>query len=308
MAQVSPLYPNYEPFSVPVSNDITITGVRNGDGPPLLLLHGFPQTHLMWHKVAPRTAPTLHPYNPRPARLRLLLQTLLPQPGRSHPLRQKPPWPSIASPSWNPWAIPKTNYICAHDRGARLAHQLCITHPHKVKKCILLDICPTKSMYAATQHTFAQVYWHWFFLTQPAPFPENVITAAPAAFAEKCLVRPGGAGRSMYDGMAYAAYAKQFEDWETVHAMCEDYRASAKEDIEEQTRDLEAGRKIRCPLRVLWGKAGVVDMLFDAKGEWRKVSGEGSLDEEGSCAVDCGHFILEEKPEEVVRHCLEFFR
>ncbi|KAL8721810.1 MAG: hypothetical protein Q9181_007627 [Wetmoreana brouardii] len=201
-----------------------------------------------------------------------------------------------------------TYYICGHDRGAPVVHQLCINYPKNVKKCILLDICPTKAMFAATKHPFAHLYWHWFFLTQAAPFPEDVITAAPTAFAEKILAYPGEAGKSIYDETAYVAYAKQFEDRETGHAMCEDYRAAAKEDIAEQTADEQAGKKIQCPLRVLWAKKGVVEMIFDAKAEWRKVCAEGALDEEGSHAVEGGHFMPEEKPEDVVRVCTEFFR
>ncbi|KAL8787077.1 MAG: hypothetical protein Q9213_002419 [Squamulea squamosa] len=300
------LFANSEPFNIQVGNDITIAGVRSGNGPPLLLLHGFPQTHLIWHKVASELA--IH--------FTLLIPDLRGYGSSSKPTSTSPEDHTLYSKSTMATDLVNlmdhfnysTYYICGHDRGARVAHQLCINHPEKVKKSIVLDICPTKAMFAATKHPFAQLYWHWFFLTQAAPFPENVITAAPTAFAEKTLVYPGGAGKSIYHETAYAAYAKQFEDRETVHAMCKDYRAAAKEDITEQTADEEAGRKIQCPLRVLWAKKGVVEMLFDAKAEWRKVCLEGKLDEEGSHAIEGGHFIPEERPEEVVKSCLEFFR
>ncbi|KAL8765677.1 MAG: hypothetical protein Q9209_007315 [Squamulea sp. 1 TL-2023] len=306
MAPLSPLFPNSEPFNIQVSIDITITGVRHGNGPPLLLLHGFPQTHMIWHKVAPQLS----------KHFTLIIPDLRGYGSLSKPTSTNPEDHSLYSKSTMAADLVKlmdhfnysTYHMCGHDRGARVAHQLCINYPEKVRKCILLDICPTKAMFAATKHPFAQLYWHWFFLTQPAPFPEDVITAAPRAFAEKTLAYPGGGGKYIYNETAYAAYAKQFEDRETVHAMCEDYRAAAKEDIAEQTADEEAGRKIQCPLRVLWGKKGVVEMLFDAKAEWRKVCAEGALDEEGSYATESGHFIPEERPEDVVRNCMEFFR
>ncbi|CAL8585004.1 hypothetical protein XPA_010586 [Xanthoria parietina] len=287
--------------NIPVGNDITIAGVRNGQGPPLLLLHGFPQNHLIWHKVAPKLIqnftliiPDLRGYgaSSKPTS----------KDTNDHSLYSKSTMATDMVSLMDSLNYPKF-HICAHDRGARLAHKLCIDHPDKVEKCILLDICPTKAMYTASQHPFALLYWHWFFLTQAAPFPEDVIGAAPALFARKTLP-----SKALYGETAYAAYAAQFEDAETVHGMCEDYRASAKEDIEEQKADEAAGRKIRCPLRVLWGTEGVVGKLFDAKAEWRRVCVEGALDEEGSFAVEGGHFIPEERPEDVVRCVLEFFR
>lgn len=297
--QVSPLYPGYEPFSIPVGNNITIAGVRNGTGPPLLLLHGFPQTHLIWHKVAPSLV----------KHFTLIIPDLRGYGSSSKPTSPNPDDHTLYSKStmatdmvslMRSLGHPKY-HICAHDRGARLAHKLCVDYPEKVEKCILLDICPTKAMFTTAKHPFALLYWHWFFLTQAAPFPEDVIAAAPAVFARKTLASP-----SLYDEEAYKAYAAQFEDAETVHAMCEDYRASAKEDIEEQKADEQAGRKIRCPLRVLWGKEGVVEKLFDAKAEWSGVCVEGGLDEGGSFAVEGGHFIPEERPEDVVRCVLDF--
>ncbi|KAL8677703.1 MAG: hypothetical protein Q9186_005887 [Xanthomendoza sp. 1 TL-2023] len=305
MSQSFSLYPNSTPFRISISNIITIAGVRHGTGPPLLLLHGFPQTHLIWHKVAPALLQHFTLIIPDLRGYGTSSKPTSPDPD-DHTLYTKSAMAHDCVSLMDHFGF-SDYYICGHDRGGRIAHQLCIDYPEKVKKCILLDICPTKAMFGATSHKFAQLYWHWYFLTQPAPFPENVITAAPAAFSQKCLVR-GSGGRLIYDDVAFSDYARQFEDRETVHTMCEDYRASAKEDIEQQTKDEEAGRKINCPLRVLWGKEGVVELLFDAKQEWRKVCEEGVLDEEGSFAVESGHFIPEERPEDVVRHCLEFFQ
>ncbi|KAL8992762.1 MAG: hypothetical protein Q9169_006856 [Polycauliona sp. 2 TL-2023] len=299
--QVSSLYPGYEPLQIPISDDITIAGVRSGTGPPLLLLHGFPQTHLIWHKIAPHL--TKH--------FTLIIPDLRGYGSSSKPASTNPDNHSLYSKSamatdmislMQKLDFSSKFYVCAHDRGARVAHKLCVDYPDKVEKCILLDICPTKAMFLASRHPFAQLYWHWYFLSQRSPFPEDVIAALPKAFAQKTLADP-----SLYGETAYAAYAAQFEDRETVHAMCEDYRAAAKEDIEEQITDEEAGRKIQCPLRVLWGKEGVVEKLFDARAEWRKACEKGALDEEGSFAVEGGHFIPEERPEDVVGCVLEFF-
>lgn len=299
--EVSPLYPDYSPFNIPIANDITIAGVFSGTGPPLLLLHGFPQTHLIWHRVAPSLL----------EHFTLIIPDLRGYGSSSKPTSTNPDDHSLYSKSTMAAdmvsLMQKLNYqkfyICAHDRGARVAHKLCIDYPEKVEKCILLDICPTKAMFLAARHPFAQLYWHWFFLSQPPPFPEDAIAAAPATFARKTL-----AALELYDEIAYNAYAAQFEDKVTVHAMCEDYRAAAKEDIEEQMADEEAGRKIQCPVRVLWGKEAVVEKLFDARAEWRKVCIEGALDEEGSFAVEGGHFVPEERPKDVVGSILDFFR
>ncbi|KAL8662002.1 MAG: hypothetical protein Q9168_008320 [Polycauliona sp. 1 TL-2023] len=292
--QVSSPYPGFEPFRISVGNDITIAGVRNGTGPPLLLLHGFPQTHLIWHKIAPHLL----------KHFTLIIPDLRGYGASSKPSTPDPDDHSLYSKStmaadmvslMQSLNFPKY-YICAHDRGARVAHKLCVDYPSKVEKCIILDICPTKAMFTACKHPFGLLYWHWYFLSQRSPFPEDVIAAAPEVFARKTL----GAAANVYDEMAHAAYAAQFGDRDTVHAMCEDYRAAAKEDIEEQTADEEAGRKIQCPLMVLWGKEGVVEKLFDARAEWRKVCAEGSLDEEGCFAVEGGHFIPEERPDDVL--------
>ncbi|KAL8702307.1 MAG: hypothetical protein Q9201_004477 [Fulgogasparrea decipioides] len=300
MAKSSHLYPHFQASTTPTAKDTEIYAIHGGNGPPLLLLHGFPQTHLLWHKVAPELSkhytliiPDLRGYGDSSK------PTTDPN-NHSHYSKSAMAADCVALMDSRNYP---TFYVCGHDRGARVAHSLCVNFPQRVKKCILLDICPTKAMYAATDRSLAQAYWHWFFLIQPAPFPEDAITAAAASsvFASKLLLH-----RDVH-GEAYDAYAKQFTHWPTVHAMCEDYRASAKEDIEEQTADEAARKKIRCPLRVLWGTQGVVEKMFDARREWEKASEEGMVDD-GICALDCGHFIPEERPEELVRHVVEFFR
>ena len=192
-------------------------------------------------------------------------------------------------------------YICAHDRGARVAHKLLIDYPKTVIKAMLLDICPTLAMYNATDFIFASAYWHWFFLIQPAPFPEDLILSNPEAFALKQLgrVQPG-----VFDEGVHASYTEMMKDPTGVHAMCEDYRAAASIDMEEHKHDEEEGRKIQCPLMVVWGKQGLIEKKFDAVAEWQKVSGSTV---EGA-SIDCGHFIPEEAPEATLQKILGFLK
>ena len=198
-------------------------------------------------------------------------------------------------------------FVCGHDRGGRVAHKLCVDFPDQVLKCMVLDICPTKAMYEKTDLAFAKAYWHWFFLIAPAPLPEHMILSAdPEALVTR---RVGGSEPSadFFGTEPLAAYKAQMKVPEGVHSMCEDYRASAKEDMQESTDDLAAGRRIKCPIKAVWGKQAVIEKLFDAKAEWSHVSENDMLDA-SSCALDCGHYIAEEAPDELVEHVRGFFR
>lgn len=198
-------------------------------------------------------------------------------------------------------------YVCGHDRGGRVAHKLSVDRPEKVRKVMVLDICPTKVMYETTAFAFAKAYWHWFFLIQPAPVPETVLLKCPDMLIERMVGRAEGDGGDVFGAEAIAAYKALLRDEAAVHSMCEDYRASAQEDIRESTEDLEAGRMIRCPVRVHWGRMGVIERLFDARAEWCRVSEEGMLDAEQSGALECGHYLPEERPEELIGSMIEFF-
>lgn len=192
-------------------------------------------------------------------------------------------------------------FVCAHDRGARVAHQLCVEYPERVRRAMFLDIAPTLAMYEKTDMDFARAYWHWFFLIQPAPLPERLMVRDARGWIEGTV---GRVGIERFRGECVESYVKQVGDEETVHGMCEDYRASAGVDLEEARDDIGAGRKIECPLRVLWGGKGVIEKQFDALGEWQKVSREGAVSGE---SVDCGHYIPEEAPEVLVRQIRDFF-
>lgn len=193
--------------------------------------------------------------------------------------------------------------VLSHDRGARIAHKMAVDYPEAVEKLMMLDIAPTLSMFEQTDQAFATAYWHWFFLIQPAPFPEKLIMEDPELFKMK-FFGGGYAGTGSYiDERALKEYVGMFADEAGVHAMCEDYRAAATIDLVEARSDKEQGRKIRCPVRVLWGKKGVVEKSFDCLGEWRNVS-EGEVSGE---AVESGHYIAEEVPEVLLKHVNEFF-
>ena len=192
--------------------------------------------------------------------------------------------------------------IISHDRGARVAAKLAVDYPDKVGKLMLLDIAPTLAMFEQTDQDFATAYWHWFFLIQPAPFPEKLMLNNPELFKSRYF---GGfmADAGIFSEGAMVEYMKQFENEDGLHAMCEDYRAAATIDLVEARKDLQEGRKIKCPIRILWGSKGVVEKKFDALKEWELVS-EGGVSGE---AVKSGHYIPEEAPGVLMKHVKEFF-
>lgn len=168
---------------------------------------------------------------------------------------------------------------------------------------MMLDIAPTLAMFEKTDQEFATKYWHWFFLIQPSPFPETLILDNPEAFQVPFFGGSYAGQKGFMDLQAIDEYVAQFKDEAGVHAMCEDYRAAATIDLVEQRSDKEAGKKIKCPVRVLWGKQGLIEKKFDCLAEWRavcenEVSGE---------AVDSGHYIAEEVPDVLMKHVREFF-
>jgi haloacetate dehalogenase len=298
------MFEGFSEFDIAVSNspDVTIHGIRSGNGEPLLLLHGFPQTHHMWHLVAPQLASVF---------------TVICIDLRGYGRSSKPA--SSSSAKHAPYSKSSMARDCvavmahfgfqsfsilAHDRGARVAHKLCVDYPERARRLVMLDICPTLTMYEATNQDFATAYWHWFFLVQPAPFPETLILKNRDVFREKFFGGAGySGGKEEYHPEAMREYLAQLVDPEAVHAMCEDYRAAATVDLEEAREDREKGRKIKCPVRVLWGKKAVIERCFDALKEWRAVS-EGPVDGE---AVDSGHYVAEEVPDVVLKNAMEFF-
>ncbi|KUJ20302.1 putative epoxide hydrolase [Mollisia scopiformis] len=295
------MFPNFESFDLKLSSSLTIHGIRSGSGQPLLLLHGFPQTHHIWHKVAPELtskytviAIDLRGYGK---------SSKLPSDEKdSHKAYAKSTMAEDCVKVMSGLGYEKF-WILSHDRGARIAHKLCVDYPEKVGKLMMLDIAPTLAMFEKTDQEFATKYWHWFFLIQPSPFPENILLNNREELKARFFGGSWSGVKGFMDEKAVEEYISQFTDKAGVHAMCEDYRAAATIDLVEARSDKEAGRKIKCPVRVLWGKNGVIEKSFDCLGEWRavcdnEVSGE---------AVNSGHFIAEEVPNVLLKHVREFF-
>lgn len=277
-----------------VLDGITIHGVTGGAGQPLLLLHGYPQTHAMWHRVAPRlaqrftvVAPDLRGY------------------GRSS---TPPSQADSAQQSKRAMAddmvalMARLGFdrfqLAGHDRGGRVAHRMAVDHPQAVDRLAVLDIAPTREMYRDATDAFARAYWHWFFLIRPAPLPELMIGGDPEAY----LMAKMGLAGSVKPLFAPEALADYRACWtpEVIRASCEDYRAAAGIDIAHD--DADAGRKVACPLLCLWGADGVVARCFDPLALWR----ERASDVRGH-AVPGGHYLPEGQPEAVLSAFQEFF-
>jgi haloacetate dehalogenase len=187
--------------------------------------------------------------------------------------------------------------LVGHDRGGRVAHRLCLDHPDAVTQLAVLDISPTRTMYERTDRAFATAYYHWFFLIQPFDLPERMIGADPVYYLQKKL-GGWGTGLQHFDPRALAEYERCFNNTETIHASCEDYRAAASIDLEHDA----AAQKIVCPMLVLWGERGVVNRLFDPLADWRAVA----TDVRGR-ALQAGHYLAEEAPDDTLRELLQFF-
>ena len=228
-----------------------VQGLKEGK-PPLLLLHGFPQTHAMWHKVAGRLAEQFHVIAPD---LRGYGDSSRPPSAANHETYSKRAMAQDAIELMAHLGY-RQFHVAGHDRGARVTHRLCLDHARNVLSACVMDIVPTRFMFEQTDRALATVYYHWFFLQQPEPLPECLIAAEPGLFLDRCLDGWSRSGRDAFDPRARAEYLRCFSKYETVHAACEDYRAAGSIDLEHDTAD--AQRRIQCPLLVLWGGRGFV--------------------------------------------------
>ena len=271
---------------------------RAGQGAPLLLLHGHPQTHAMWHRVAPQLA----------QEFQVVLMDLRGYGDSGRPAAGE----HSAAYAKREMALDAIEvmrqlghqrfHVLAHDRGARVAHRLALDHPQVVQRIMLLDIAPTLAMYRNTTEAFARAYWHWFFLIQPTALPEALIESDPVRYI-RSVMGARHAGLSVFAPGAMAEYERCIAIPGTAASMCADYRASAGIDLQHDQADIDAGRRLAQPLRVLWGEHGAVGRCFDVPALWRDVATDFS-----GRSVPCGHYIAEEAPALLLDEAQSFFR
>lgn len=291
------LFPGFDARFLEASG-ATVRVVTGGSGPPLLLLHGHPQTHAMWHKIAPHLA---REFRVVLADLRGYGDSSKPDGGVDH---VNYAFRAMAADQVE--TMRQLGYerfmVAGHDRGGRVAHRLALDHPEAVERVAVLDIAPTLTMYRDTNKTFATKYVWWFFHIQPYPTPEHLIGLDPAWYLRHHVEiqnkTPGAIAPE-----ALAEYLRCYCCTRTIHAICEDYRAAAEIDLVHDEADEAAGRLIEAPLLALWGARGTVGTLWDVLATWRAkardVSGWG---------LDCGHYVPEEQPDATLEAFIEFFR
>ncbi len=281
-----------------VGDGVVVNARIGGDGPPLLLLHGHPQTHAMWNGVADRLAAR---FTVVAADLRGYGDSSRVPPGEGGAAYAKRTMAADMAALMTALGFERFQ-VGAHDRGARVAHRLALDHAGRVERLLLLDVAPTLAMYEGTGEAFARAYWHWFFLIQPAPLPERLIEADPRAYVRDVMGRRH-AGLAAFRPEALAEYERCIAIPGTAASICGDYRASAGIDLVHDRADREAGRRLAMPLRVLWGAHGAVGGCFDVLALWRDAAGDVS-----GRALDCGHYVAEERPDEVLDEMLGFLR
>ena len=289
------LFPGFKRKRIRTSG-ATINLIVKGDGPPVLLLHGYPETHAMWHKVAPDLA---RDYAVVCADLRGYGDSSKPKGLPDHANYSKR---AMAKDMVEVMAAlgHRSFHLVGHDRGARVAHRLARDHGSRVRTLTVLDIVPTLKMYESTNKAFATAYYHWFFLIQKPPLPEQLLAGHVPQYILGRLGR-AAPGANPFAPAAVREYERAFRDPKCIHATCEDYRAAAGIDLEHDRKDLR--KKLKMPLLALWGKHGVIEALFDCLADWREVA----TDVRGR-ALQCGHFIPEEKPKELVDELRGFLK
>lgn len=291
------MFEHFEDASV-VVDGIPIHAIRGGRGPALLLLHGHPQTHVIWHKVAPTLA---EHFTVVAADLRGYGDSGKPpgQPDHANYAKRRMADDQVALMRTLGFA---SFALIGHDRGGRVAARMALDHPNAVEKLVTLDIAPTLSMYEQTSLAFARAYWHWFFLVRPAPFPETLIRADPDLYLKQTM-GTRSAGLAPFADAAYAEYLRCLRDPATAHGLCEDYRASITIDLEHDRQTRADGGRITCPFLALWGADGVIQQCFDPLAEWRAL-----CDHVQGGALPCGHYIPEEAPDALLAQVLPFLR
>ena len=292
-----PLFPGFSVEDIQTTG-ATIRTLRKGSGPPLLLLHGFPQTHVIWHKIAGDLA----------EHFTVVLTDL-----RGYGDSSKPDG-GVRHENYSFRAMARDQlevmrhfgyeryFVASHDRGARTAHRLCLDHPEAVRKVCFMDIVPTLRMYRDTSKEFATKFMWWFFLIQKGPLPEHMIGVDPEFFLGQHFATQNGTPGALTEE-ALREYRRCFRTPEMIHASCEDYRAAAGIDLEMDEADEKAGRKVEAPVLALWGSKGALGQLWNVLDVWRL---HAASSVEGR-ALNCGHYLAEEQPQEVMTELLHFF-
>ena len=271
----------------------TINVVSGGQGPPLLLLHGAPESHVMWHKLAPRFA---REFTVVAADLRGYGDSSKPADGENHAAYSKRAMARDQVEVMSHLGFEKFAVV-GHDRGGRVAHRLAVDHPGRVTKLAVLDIVPTHRLYADSTREFATAYFWWYFLIQPAPLPETLIGNSVEFWLSEKL---GKAAAGAITSAAFAEYLRCYRNPETIHASCEDYRAAASIDLVHDEADMN--RKIECPLLALWGEHAPMHRLYDVAATWR----ERATNVTGK-SLPGTHYFAEEIPELVAAELRQFF-
>src|SRR5262249_36433754 len=277
------LFPGFQ-RDVLKTSATTINLVHGGKGRPLLLLHGWPQTHVTWHKIAPRFTQDFHVVVPD---LRGYGDSGKPPERGNHEGYSKRAMAQDQVEIMQQLGF-ETFAVVGHDRGARVAHRMALDHPTRVTKLAVLDIVPTHKLYNTVTRDFATAYWHWFFLIQPAPLPETLLSTNSEFYGQRTF---GRGAHGVFTQEAVEAYLRAFRDLATIHAGCEDYRAAATIDLAHDDADI--GRKISCPVLALWAGKGPMDRLYNVLETWR----ERAANVTGK-ALPGGHFLPEEIPDE----------
>ena len=278
-----------------VTDGAEINLVTGGAGPPLLLLHGYPQNLSLWRKIRSRLA---EHFTVVAADLRGYGDSSKPAGGDDHGNYSKRAMALDQVQVMRHLGF-ESFFVAGHDRGGRVGHRMALDHGGAVRRLAVLDIVPTHKLFATTDKAFATAYYHWFFLIQPHDYPETLIGADPAYYLEKLFGRWGRTAGAI-GPEARAEYLRCFQDPAMIHASCEDYRAAASIDLVHDDADIAA--RLDCPLLVLWGKRAAMHGLYDMLECWR----ERAADVRGQ-ALDCGHYLPEEKPEETADALIDFF-
>jgi len=295
-------FQGFEPITLKLTHSTIHAQVGTTQNKPVLvLLHGFPQTHVMWRRVAQALS----------AHYTIVLPDLR---GYGQSYAHEPDAPDHSPHSKRAMALDvvalldhlgvEKAYLCGHDRGGRVAHRLALDHPKRVSKLCVIDIAPTLDMYNRTDMDFARAYYHWFHLIQPFPLPETMIGGAAREYLHAKLGGWGSAGLGHLEPEALAAYESSFCKPQAIHSACEDYRASAGIDLEHDRASRTNGQRIACDTLVIWGGRGIVNKFFDPVTLWQaqcsgKVHGE---------VLPAGHFIPEECPTETAQLLAAFMR